>query len=86
MRKFSEKDIRKLELLSTVTALLLAVFCVIYLFDSVRNSRMLYLLLVLGIILYLMEAFIDIIRQCYCRMLVSAGMFLICASVLMYLI
>ncbi len=86
MKKFSEKDIRKLELLSTATALLVAVLCVIYLADFAGNNRLLHILPVLGIILHLLVALADFMRQSYCRMVISTGIFLIYAAVLLYFI
>ncbi len=86
MKKFSEKDIRKLELLSTVTALLVAVLCVIYLIDTAENNYLLYVLLVLGGVFHLIAVLTDFMRKSYCKMIISLGVLLVCAAAFFYML
>ena len=86
MKKFSEKDIRKLELLSTAAALLVAVLCVVYLFDMAENAHLLQVLLIFGSVFHIIVALIDFMRGSYCRMIISLGILLVCASAFLYLL
>ena len=86
MKKFSEKDIRKLELLSTVTALLVAVLCVIYLLDTAENSSLLQILLILGSVFHLIAALADFMRKSYCKMVISLGVLLVWAAAFFYML
>ena len=84
MKKFSDKDIRKLELFSIVTSLLLAVFCVIYLLDLVRNDWLLFLLLLSGALLHLIVALTDLIRRQHWKMAIALGFCLLCLTGMFY--
>ena len=86
MKKFSEKDIRKLELLSTVTALLVAVLCVIYLLDMAETDGLLQVVLIFGGIFHLIVALTDFMRKSYCKMIISLGILLMCGSAFLYLL
>lgn len=86
MKKFSEKDIRKLELLSTAAALLEAVLCVVYLLDLPGDGRLLQFLLAFGGILHLIVALADLMRQSFWRMIFSLWAFLMCTAVFFYLL
>lgn len=85
MGKFSEKDVRKLELPGTVTASLVAVLCIMYLLDIVRNRWMLEFLLVFGVILHLFVALSDFVRRYYWRTAASVGMLMVCIAGLLCL-
>lgn len=86
MKKVCDRDIRNLEWFSAVTALLLAVLCVIYVVDILQEVWVLNLVLILGCLMNTSMALLEMIWHRHFLALFLGILALGCACLLFYFI
>ena len=86
MKKVCDSDIRNLELFSMVTALLLAVLCVVYIVNILQELWVLNLILILGCLMHTSMALLEMVRHRHFLALLLGLMALACAGLLIYFV
>lgn len=84
MKKPGDRDIRNLERIGAVTALLLAVLCVLYSADFLQENWVLNFILGLGCLMHLEAALLELLRRKYPGAVLAASLALVCAGFLIY--
>lgn len=84
MKKPGDRDIKNLERISAVTALLLAVLCVLYLTAVLRDAWVMNFILLLGCLMHLELALLELLRCRHLGALAAALLTVVCAGFLIY--
>lgn len=83
-KKPKEKDIKNLEWLSVVTAVMLSVICVIYSAGILQEIWVLNLVLILGVLMHTLLALLGVVHRRYLVTWTSLLLALACAGFLIY--